>query len=93
MAIKVVKEEIISKPFSMKGWKIGRWLSAHWIDIENAVKNPTVLAVAKPVLKYVLAGVFGTVVADNPVFITLITVAGKSVFDLVDYFMTTQTTE
>lgn len=65
---------IISEANSLEGWTLKKWFLGNWKTI-------------KEVLKVGIPALVGWVTTTNPAFIGLITIGGKFLIDLGEYYV------
>jgi hypothetical protein len=75
MTTTVVKETILSPRFSLKGWDAWIWFKGNWKTIKEVIK------VGVPYL------ISLQIVAGNPFLEGLVTLIGKFILDVGEYFI------
>lgn len=68
-----MKKEVISPKLSLKGWSIQNWFVGNWKTIKEILKVAAPLAI-------------GWVTTSNPALIGLVTIGGKFLLDLGEYY-------
>lgn len=69
----VKKQKIISKSNSLEGWDVKEFFKGNWKSIKEIIKVALPLAI-------------GWATTSNPALIGLITVGGKAVLDIGQYY-------
>jgi hypothetical protein len=64
---------VVSDKMSLKGWNFGRWLFGNWKGI-------------KEVLKMAIPAAVGWASTNNPALTGVITLAGKFLLDMGEYY-------
>jgi len=67
------KVEVVSPAKSLKGWRFGKWFVGNWKTI-------------KELLKIGIPALIGYVATHNPALIGLVTIGGKFLLDLGEYY-------
>ena len=65
--------KIESPSFSLKGWKFSKWFVGNWTTI-------------KEILKIGIPAAVGWATTNSPVFVGIITIGGKFVLDVGEYY-------
>lgn len=69
-----MSKSIVSRKFSLKGWDFWEWLEGNWSTIKEGLKVGLPFAIA-------------WAATNNPALVGLITLGGKFLMDLGEYYI------
>ena len=82
-----MKKKIVSKKFSFKGWKINDFFRG-FLSILSKNDNMKKL---KELIKWATPGVLGWLTVTHPLLIVPVTIAGKGLLDILQFFVKEKT--